>query len=120
MKVFCDSALLNNTIRSDFIEESQAMRYIVAVIRSRENSLGHCSGLTPAAIHAHAPARHAPCCDRSARAVCDGKDAYGLLHVRLFVIMAHLTDISAGFVGEILDCKFLLCQAREHFVLLIC
>jgi hypothetical protein len=52
--------------------------------------------------------------------VCDGKDAYGLFHGRLFGIMAHLTDISAGFVREILDYKFLLCQAREHFVLLIC
>jgi hypothetical protein len=34
MPVFCESALLNTTIRSDCIEERQVMRDIVAVIRS--------------------------------------------------------------------------------------
>jgi hypothetical protein len=34
MPVFCESALLNTTIRSDCIEERQVMRSIVAVIRS--------------------------------------------------------------------------------------
>jgi hypothetical protein len=34
MAVFCESALLNTTIRSDCIEERQVMRDIVAVIRS--------------------------------------------------------------------------------------
>jgi hypothetical protein len=34
MPVFCESAFLNTTIRSDCIEERQVMRSIVAVIRS--------------------------------------------------------------------------------------
>ena len=34
MAVFCESVLLNTTIRSDGIEERQVMRDIVAVIRS--------------------------------------------------------------------------------------
>jgi hypothetical protein len=48
-----------------------------------------------------------------------GKEVYGLFHVSLFDIMAHLSDISAGFVGQIIGCKFLLCRAGEHFALLI-
>ena len=31
--VFCDSACSHNAPRSDFMEESQAMRYILAVIK---------------------------------------------------------------------------------------
>jgi hypothetical protein len=38
MPVFCESALLNTTIRSDCIEERQVMRDIVAVIRSNPRS----------------------------------------------------------------------------------
>jgi hypothetical protein len=40
-KEFCDSVLLNTTPRSEFIEERQAMRDIVAVIRSPETKLGY-------------------------------------------------------------------------------
>jgi hypothetical protein len=41
-----------------------------------------------------------------------------LFHGSLFDIMAHLLDISAGFVGEIIGGTFLPCQAREPFALL--
>jgi len=36
-----------------------------------------------------------------------------------FASMAHLSEISADFVGEIIDCTFLHCKTREPFTLLI-
>ncbi len=50
--------------------------------------------------------------------MCDGKDTSALFRVSLFNIMAHLSAISAGFVGEIIGWKSLPCQAGEPFALL--
>ena len=41
-----------------------------------------------------------------------------MFHVSLFAMMAHLSDISAGVVGQIRGCTFLLYKTGEHFALL--